>query len=298
MLAFMKLRYSLPVGRRGFLATLGSLAAFSIVSGTALRAAAEQRKGRLKQGLCLGVFSGTKLDMEGKCREAARLGAYGIDLVGPNDFPMLKKYGLVPTMVPGGTGIQSGINDKNNHEKMLRSMEEAIKATAEAGAPNVIALAGDRKGISDEEGLDNTVVFLNNIKKVAEDHAVTVCMELLNSKVNHPGYMCDHTTWGVEACKRVNSPRIKLLYDIYHMQIMEGDIIRTVQKNIQYIGHFHTAGNPGRHQFDDTQEMNYTGICKGIADTGYQGCLSHEYSPSKGKDPLETLDAMMRLCEV
>ena len=294
----MKLGYSLPIGRRGFLATLGSLTAFSIVSGTAFRAAAEQRKGRLKQGLCLSVFSGTKLDMEGKCREAARLGAYGIDLVGPNDFPVLKKYGLVPTMVPGGTGIQSGINDKNNHEKMLRSMEESIKATAEAGAPNVIALAGDRKGISDEEGLDNTVLFLNNIKKVAEDHGVTVCMELLNSKVNHPGYMCDHTSWGVEACKRVGSPRIKLLYDIYHMQIMEGDIIRTVQKNIQYIGHFHTAGNPGRHQFDDTQEMNYTGICKGIADTGYQGCLSHEYSPSKGKDPLETLDAMMRLCEV
>jgi hydroxypyruvate isomerase len=294
----MRLRYSLPIGRRGFLTTLGSLTAFSIVSGTAFRAAAEPRKGRLKQGLCLGVFSGTKLDMEGKCREAARLGAYGIDLVGPNDFPVLKKYGLVPTMVPGGTGIQSGINDKNNHEKMLRSMEESIKAAAEAGAPNVIALAGDRKGISDEEGLDNTVLFLNNIKKVAEDHGVTVCMELLNSKVNHPGYMCDHTSWGVEACKRVGSPRIKLLYDIYHMQIMEGDIIRTVQKNIQYIGHFHTAGNPGRHQFDDTQEMNYTGICKGIADTGYKGCLSHEYSPSKGKDPLETLDAMLRLCEV
>jgi hydroxypyruvate isomerase len=294
----MKLRYSLPLRRRGFLATLGSLTAFSIVSGSAPTASAEPRKGRLKQGLCPGVFSGTKLDMEGKCREAARLGAYGIDLVGPSDFPVLKKYGLVPTMVPGGTGIQSGINDKKNHEVMLRKMEESIKAAAEAGAPNVIALAGDRKGISDEEGMDNTVLFLNNIKKVAEDHAVTVCMELLNSKVDHPGYMCDHTTWGVEACKRVNSPRVKLLYDIYHMQIMEGDIIRTIKKNIQYIGHFHTAGNPGRHQFDDTQEMNYTGICKGIADTGYQGCLSHEFNASKDKDPLETLDAMMRLCEV
>jgi hydroxypyruvate isomerase len=294
----MKLRYSLPVRRRGFLATLGSFAAFSLVSGSAPTASAEVRKGRLKQGLCLSVFSGTKLDMEGKCREAARLGAYGIDLVGPNDFPVLKKYGLVPTMVPGGTGIRSGINDKKNHEDMSRKMEEAIKATAAAGAPNVIALAGDRKGISDEEGLDNTVLFLNNIKKIAEDQNVTVCLELLNSKVDHPGYMCDHTTWGVEVCKRVNSPRVKLLYDIYHMQIMEGDIIRTIKKNIQYIGHFHTAGNPGRHQFDNTQEMNYTGICQGIADAGYQGCLSHEYSPSKDKDALETLDAMMRLCEV
>ncbi|HLH53552.1 MAG TPA: TIM barrel protein, partial [Verrucomicrobiae bacterium] len=267
----MKLGYSLPVPRRGFLATLGSLAAFSIVSGTAPRASAEPRKGRLKQGVCLGVFSGTKLDMEGKCREAARLGAYGIDLVGPNEFPLLKKYGLVPTMVPGGTGIQSGINDKKNHADMSRKMEEAIKAAAAAGAPNVIALAGDRKGISDEEGLDNSVIFLNGIKKIAEDNNVTVCLELLNSKVDHPGYMCDHTTWGVEVCKRVDSTRVKLLYDIYHMQIMEGDIVRTIKKNIQYIGHFHTAGNPGRHQFDDTQEMNYTGICKGIADTGYQG---------------------------
>jgi hydroxypyruvate isomerase len=294
----MRLRYSLPVRRRGFLATLGSLAAFSIVGGSAPRVLAEPRKGRLKQGVCLGVFSGTKLDMEGKCREAARLGAYGIDLVGPSEFPLLKKYELVPTMVPGGTGIQSGINDKKNHAEMSRKMEESIKATAEVSAPNVIALAGDRKGISDEEGLDNTVLFLSNMKKVAEDLNVTICLELLNSKVNHPGYMCDHTAWGVEVCKRVNSPRVKLLYDIYHMQIMEGDIIRTIKNNIQYIGHFHTAGNPGRHQFDDTQEMNYTGICKGIADTGYQGCVSHEYSPSKDKDALETLDAMMRLCEV
>ena len=294
----MKLGSSLPVRRRGFLATLGSLAAFSIVSGRAPRAMAEPRKGRLKQGVCLSVFSGTKLDLEGKCREAARLGVYGIDLVGPSEFPLLKKYGLVPTMVPGGTTIKSGINDKKNHADMSAKMEESIKAAAAAGAPNVIALAGDRQGISDEEGMDNTVLFLNHIKKVAEDHQVTVCMELLNSKVNHPGYMCDHTAWGVEVCKRVDSPRVKLLYDIYHMQIMEGDIIRTIQKNLQYIGHFHTAGNPGRHQFDDSQEMNYTGICKGIADAGYQGCLSHEYSPSKGKDPLETLDAMLQRCEV
>ena len=294
----MKLGYSVPLRRRGFLVALGGLSAYSIVSCSPPRASAEPRQGRLKQGVCLSVFSGTKLDMEGKCREAARLGVYGIDLVGPSEFPLLKKYGLVPTMVPGGTGIQSGINDQKNHSDMGRKMEEAIKAAAAAGAPNVIALAGDRKGISDAEGLDNSVIFLNNVKKVAEDNNVTICLELLNSKVDHPGYMCDHTTWGVEVCKRVDSPRVKLLYDIYHMQIMEGDIVRTIKNNIKYIGHFHTAGNPGRHQFDDSQEMNYTGICRGIADTGYQGCLSHEYSPSKGKDALVTLDAMMKLCEV
>ena len=162
----------------------------------------------------------------------------------------------------------------------------------------VITFSGNRKGMSDAEGAKNTIAGLNRVKKIGEDNGVNICIELLNSKIDHHDYMCDHTAWGLEVVQAVNSPRVKLLYDIYHMQIMEGDIVRTIKNNIQYIGHFHTAGNPGRHQFDDTQEMNYTGICKGIADTGYQGCVSHEYGPSKGKDPLETLDAMMRLCEV
>jgi hydroxypyruvate isomerase len=292
----MKGIYSSALPRRHFLGILGSVTAFSILGAAAPKARAEARKGRLKQGVCRGVFNGTKLDLEGQCREAARLGAYGIDLVGPDAFPTLKKYGLVPTMVPGGSGIKDGINDKKNHSTIEPKTREAIKAAAAAGAPNVILLAGDRKGLTDEEGLANCVLFLNNIKALAEDQGVTLCTELLNSKVNHPGYMCDHTAWGVEMCKRVNSPRVKLLYDIYHMQIMEGDIIRTVKQNIQYLGHFHTAGNPGRHQFDDTQEMNYKGICAGIADLGYQGCLSHEYTPTK--DPLETLDRMMAICEV
>ncbi len=292
----MRTNLSMPIARRNFLTTLGGAAGFSILAGADFSARAEHRKGRIKQCVCLGVFRNSKLDLDGMCAEAARLGAYGVDLVGPKDFPVLKKHGLIPTMVPGGSGIKSGINDKKNHAGMDRKMREAIKAAAEAGAPNVIVLAGDRQGISDEEGLDNCVAFLNNIKSYAEDQRVTLCMELLNSKVNHPGYMCDHTAWGVEVCKRVNSPRVKLLYDIYHMQIMEGDIIRTVQQNIKFIGHFHTAGNPGRHEFDDTQEMNYAGICKGIADTGYQGYLAHEYTPTK--DPIETLDRMMKICEV
>jgi hydroxypyruvate isomerase len=290
----MNKKLALP--RRNFLTTLGGLTAFSILATSARPASAALRKGRLKQSVCLGVFGRSDLDLDGKCREAARLGVYGIDLVGPDAFPVLKKYGLVPTMVPGGSGIKSGINDKNNHAETDRRMREAIKAAAEAGGPNVIALAGDRKGISDEQGLDNTVTFLNNIKSQAEDQGVTICMELLNSKVNHPGYMCDHTSWGVEACKRVDSPRIKLLYDIYHMQIMEGDIIRTIKTNFKYMGHFHTAGNPGRHEFDDTQEMNYAGICKAIADLGFQDSVAHEYTPTK--DPLETLDRMLRICEV
>jgi hydroxypyruvate isomerase len=286
------------IGRRHFLTTLGGVGAFSFLRGAVPSATAAPRKGRLRQGVCLGVFGGLKLDFEGKCREAARLGAVAIDLQDPDKFPILKKYGLIPTEVRGGSGIKKGINDKANHAEIDAKMREAINAAAEAGAPNVIVLAGDRQGLTDEQGMDNAVAFLNNIKKLAEDKGVTLSMELLNSKVNHPGYMCDKTAWGVEVCKRVNSERVKLLYDIYHMQIMEGDVIRTIQQNIQYIDHFHTAGNPGRHEFDDTQELNYVGICKAIADLGFKGIISHEYSPTKGKDPLETLDKMMRLCEV
>ena len=292
----MKSVRSSSLRRRDFLGAVGGIAAFSIVGVSRQSAQAGPRAGRLKQSLCLSVFSGLKLDLDGKCAEAARLGASGIDLVGPKDFPILKAHGLLPTMVPGGCSIKDGINDKKNHEGIDTRMREAIQAAAAAGAPNVIVLSGGREGLTDEQGLENSALFLNRIKALAEDKGVTLCLELLNSKVNHPGYMCDHTTWGVELCKRVNSPRVKLLYDIYHMQIMEGDIIRTIRKNIQYLGHFHTAGNPGRHEFDDTQEMNYTGIARAIADTGFQGYMAHEYSPTK--EPLETLDKMMRLCEV
>lgn len=280
--------------RREFLSTLACVGALAAVPTVAL--AEPTRKGRLKQGLCRGVFNGSKLDMDGMCREAARLGAVGLDLVGPESFEVLKKHGLIATLVPGGSGIKNGINDKKFHAEIDPKMREAIKAAAAAGAPNVIVMAGDRAGLTDAEGADNSVAFLNNIKALAEELKITLCIELLNSKVNHKGYMADHTAWGVDVCKRVNSPNVKLLYDIYHMQIMEGDVIRTIRDNIKYIGHFHTAGNPGRNEFDETQELNYPAICKAIADTGYQGILSHEYSPTR--DALGTLEKMMRLCEV
>jgi hydroxypyruvate isomerase len=280
--------------RREFLSTLACVGALAAVPTVAL--AEPTRKGRLKQGLCRGVFNGSKLNMDGMCREAARLGAVGLDLVGPESFEVLKKHGLIATLVPGGSGIKNGINDKKFHAEIDPKMREAIKAAAAAGAPNVIVMAGDRAGLTDAEGADNSVAFLNNIKALAEEMKVTLCIELLNSKVNHKGYMADHTAWGVDVCKRVNSPNVKLLYDIYHMQIMEGDVIRTIRDNIKYIGHFHTAGNPGRNEFDETQELNYPAICKAIADTGYQGILSHEYSPTR--DALGTLEKMMQLCEV
>ncbi len=289
---------SLPIRRRSFLATLACGAAGAFLPQVTAQTASTftPRKGRLKQAVCGGVFSGSKLNFEETCRETARLGLYGIDLVGPDKFAVLKKYGLMPTMIPGGSGIQYGVNVLKNHADIAPKMRAAITAAAEAGAPNVIVLAGDRKGITDDEGLENSVVFFNEIKGFAEEKKVTLCVELLNSKVNHPGYMADHTAWGVKLCKKVDSPRVKLLYDIYHMQIMEGDVIRTIRDNIQYIGHFHTAGNPGRHEFDETQELNYAAIAKAIADTGYQGFLSHEYTPTK--DALGTLEKMVRICDV
>jgi hydroxypyruvate isomerase len=276
------------------------MAGAGLAAGVAAGAAKVTRKGRIKQAICGGVFRGSDIsrDMDAMCREASRLGALGFDLRGPEHFAVIKKYGMVPTMVGGGSGIKGGLNDLSLHAEIEPKMRAAIKATAAAGAPNVIVMAGDRKGISDEKGMDNCELFLKKMAPVAEDAGVTLCMELLNSKVNHPGYMCDKTAWGVELCKRVGSPRFKLLYDIYHMQIMEGDIIRTIRDNIDYIGHFHTAGNPGRHQMDDTQEMLYPPIMRAIVETGYTGYVAHEYTPTKDRDAIKTLDEMMTLCDV
>ena len=276
--------------RRSFIPTL-------VAAGAAAAPAQKvTRKGRLKQAVTRGCFRGTNFSMEEMCREAARLGALGFDLVGPNDFPVLRKYGLVPTMAPGGSSIRDGINRKTNHAGIEERLRAALQAAADGGAPNVIVMSGERQGMSDEEGLDNSVLFLNKVKSMAEDKGVTLCIELLNSKVNHPDYMCDRTAWGAELCKRVNSPRVKLLYDIYHMQIMEGDVIRTIRDNIQYIAHFHTAGNPGRHEFDDTQELNYRGIAKAIADLNFTGYVAHEYSPLG--DPIQSLDQALSICDV
>ncbi len=273
--------------RRTFVPTLASTAAL-ISSGLPQTPATAQR-GKLKQSVTKGVFRGREMALDDMCREAARLGIYGFDLIAPADWPVLKKNGLVPTMLPspyGGT-IADGINRKENHERLEKSMAEAIDLAATAGCPNVITLSGARRGMSDEEGADNCVLFLNKVKPRAEDKGINVCLELLNSKVNHPDYMCDHTVWGVNVMKRVDSPRIKLLFDIYHMQIMEGDIVRTIRNNFEYLGHFHTGGNPGRHEIDQTQELNYHFVAQSIADLGFAGVVAHEYTPVH--DPIKSL---------
>jgi hydroxypyruvate isomerase len=278
--------------RRSFLPAAGASAL--ALAGAGEVASAAPRKGRLKQGVTRGVF-GPRKSLEECCKIAQEFGIKGFDLIGPQDWPILKQYGLLPTMVPGGTSIPEGTNRIENHAKMIPLMRQAIEAAASAGAPNVIALSGTRKGTSDEKGLDNTVAFFNQVKSLAEDKRVTVCLELLNSKVNHPDYMCDHTAWGVEVCKRVNSSRVKLLYDIYHMQIMEGDVIRTIKENIQYIGHFHTGGVPGRHEIDASQELNYRAVAKAIVEAGYTGWLSHEYNSPK--DPRKALEEALDICD-
>jgi hydroxypyruvate isomerase len=260
-------------------------------------AAAEQvtRKGRLKQCATMGCFKG--MSIEDAAREGARLGLKGIDLVGPKDWPTLKKYGLIPTMMgSAGHSLTDGINRKEAHAQIEGPFREMLDRVAAWRAPNLIALSGNRRGMSDEEGIENCAAFLDRVKAQAEDKGVTICLELLNSKVDHPDYQCDHTAWGVEVMKRVNSPRVKLLFDIYHMEIMEGDLIRTIRANIQYIGHFHTAGNPGRHELDNKQEVNYRPIAQAIVDLGFQGYLAHEYGPLG--DPLKALDQAIETCDV
>ena len=261
------------------------------------------RKGRIKQGVTRGVFgrppAGQEAPLDDWCREAARLGIQGFDLIPPAQWPTLKKHGLVPSMYPGGPGgtIAVGPSHKEEHARLIPLMHAAIDESSANGVPNIIALAGTRKGLPDAEGADNCVTFFNTVKAHAEDKQVTICLEYLNSKVNHPDYMFDHIAWGIDVMKRVNSPRVKILYDIYHAQIMDGDIVRNIRDHYQWIGHFHTGGNPGRHEIDDTQELNYRFVMKAIADLGYTGFVTHEYSPSQDHDPIAELAKAIEICD-
>jgi hydroxypyruvate isomerase len=199
-------------------------------------------------------------------------------------------------MTPGAGTIPDAWNRTESHDRLEKEMRENLERAAAAKVPNVITFSGNRKGMADDVGKANCIAGLNRVKKMAEDSGVTICLELLNSKIDHHDYMSDHTAWGVDVVKAVGSPRVKLLYDIYHMQIMEGDIIRTIRENIQYIGHFHTGGVPGRHELDDTQELQWKTVAKAIADLNYQGYFAHEFVPTK--DPLNSLKSAVELCTV
>ena len=251
--------------------------------------------GRLKQSAARWCYG--KISMDDLCRQGAELGLSGIDLVNEADWATCKKYGLVPAMVTGSATIPVGWNRTENHDKLEKDMRDNIAKAAAAKLPNVITFSGNRRGQADDEGRDNCILGLKRVAKVAEDAGVTICLELLNSKIDHKDYQCDHTAWGVAVCKAVASPRVKLLYDIYHMQIMEGDVIRTIRDNIQYIGHFHTGGVPGRHEIDDeSQELHWRTIAQAIADLKFEGYFAHEFVPVK--DPMTSLKEAITLCTV
>jgi hydroxypyruvate isomerase len=254
-----------------------------------------QRQGRIRQSVSRWCYE--KMPLNELCEKGAAMGLKGIDLLNEDEWEVPGRYGLVCSMGYGGGGeIRSGMNRLENHAKIEEAFRKSIPRAAKLGVANVITFSGDRGGMSDEEGMKNTIAGLNRVKKIAEDHGVTICMELLNSKVDHKDYMCDHTAWGVRVMEAVNSPRVKLLYDIYHMQIMEGDLIRTITENIQWLGHFHAGGVPGRHELDNAQEVNWAGVMRAIAATKFTGFVAHEFIPTR--DPMRSLREAVELCDV
>jgi hydroxypyruvate isomerase len=277
--------------RRNFLPSAG-------LGGAALSSALAQSapppKGRLKQSVCRWCYA--KTPIEDLVQGSVKLGIEAIDLLDPKEWPVALKHGLKLTVVPGPTTIPDGLNRKENHDRIEDRFKTMIEDAAKAKAHSIIVFSGNRRGMSDQEGAENCVIGLNRIKKYAEDKGILIVMELLNSKVNHKDYMCDRTPWGVEVVKAVNSPMVKLLYDIYHMQIMEGDMIRTIREYQQWIGHYHTGGNPGRNEIDDTQEIYYPAVARAIADTGFQGYFAHEFVPKR--DPLTSLGEAVQICTV
>ena len=290
----------ISVSRRGFVASAtAAMAAVSAVSQSRTSSAASSpmtanaKEGRLNQSVCRWCFNGMSLD--DLCKEAKEMGMVGIDLLSPNEFETVKKYGLVCTMVSSHP-LSDGLCDPKFHDSALKKINEMIEATAKEGWRNVICFSGNARGIDRKTGLKNCAEALKKIVPVAEKAKVILNMELLNSRVDHADYMCDRSDWGIELVKEVGSNNFKLLYDIYHMQIMEGDIIRSIQKNHQYFGHYHTAGNPGRHEMDDTQELLYPPIARAIAETGFDGYFAHEFLPVR--DPMTRLREAVKQCTV
>ena len=250
--------------------------------------------GRLKQSVCPWCYSSMPLDE--LCAAAKRIGLLSVELLSEKDWPVVKQHGLTCAMANGPSTIPVGFNRPSEHDRLVAESERLLPLVAAAGLPNMIVFSGNRAGMGDGEGLANCVAGLKRITPLAEKLGVTVCMELLNSKVDHKDYMCDRTPWGAELVRQVGSPRFKLLYDIYHMQIMEGDVIRTIRDHFGAIGHFHTAGVPGRNEIDAGQELQYPAIMRAIADLGYTGFIGQEFIPKR--EPMRSLEEGVRICEV
>ncbi len=285
--------------RRTFLAT----SAVSSLVGTHLTRTALPRTLReadastaadLRQSVCRWCYSGIAID--DLCKRSAEFGYRSVELLSENEWAVPAKYGITCAVANGPVSIGAGINRVDSHDKFVADCQRLIPLVADAKIPQMIVFSGNRRGMPDDEGRDNCAAALDRVMSIAEKHKINIIMELLNSKVDHRDYMCDHTSWGVELVKQVGSDRFKLLYDIYHMQIMEGDVIRTIRDNRDYIGHYHTGGVPGRREIDESQELYYPAICRAIAETGFDGYLGQEFIPVR--DPMESLEAAHRICNV
>ncbi len=253
-------------------------------------------KGNINHSVCRWCFS--DWSTEELCREAKKIGIRGIDLVGPKDWPVLKKYGLTSSMCNvAELSLTKGWNDPSYHAALVKRYKQMIELVAKAGYKNLICFSGNRNGLDDQAGIKNCLTGLKQILSSAEQHKVILHMELLNSKIDHQDYQCDSTSWGVELSEKLSSENFKLLYDIYHMQINEGDLIRTIQTNHQYIGHYHTAGVPGRNEIDDAQEINYPAVMKAIYATGFKGFVAQEFIP-KNRNRKESLRKAIELCDI
>ena len=252
-------------------------------------------KGRLRQSASRWCYQ--KIPLPEFARAVKEMGLTAIDLLKEDEWPVVRDLGLTCSMGYGGGGtIADGLNNKANHDAIVSGLEKSLPMAVKLGVPNLITFFGNRKGMPDQEGLDNCVIGLNRIKKAAEDAGVTICLEVLNSKVDHKDYLGDRSAYGFQVIKAVGSPRVKVLYDAYHMQIMEGDLIRTIRDNHQAIAHYHTGGVPGRHELDDTQEVQWRTVAAAIADTGFTGYFAHEFVPTR--DPLTSLREAVALCDV
>lgn len=254
-------------------------------------------KGNINHSVCRWCYE--SIPFEEFCQQVKEMGLHAIDLVAPKDWPLLQKYGLYSSMcyVAGDVSLTHGFADPVNHSKLIAQYLDVFPLMVKAGYKDVICFSGSRAGMDDETGWNNCVKGLKEIMPAAEKQGITVHMELLNSRVDHKDYMCDHTTWGVALCKKLGSPNFKLLYDIYHMQIDEGDVIRTIQNNQEYLGHYHTGGVPGRHEIDETQELYYPAIMKAIHKTGFKGYVAQEFMPAS-KDKIASLKQGVQICDI
>ena len=250
----------------------------------------------IRQSVCFGPLARGFDDPAEGIAAAAGIGFVSVEMLPEEHWPLVRDHGLDIAIVSGHASLPDGLNNRGNHDRIEAELRESIDKAAEHGIPSLITFSGNLEDRGAEEGFDNCVEGLLRVKGYAEEKGINLCMELLNSRVNHPDYQCDRTEWGARLCRAVDSPRVKLLYDIYHMQIMEGDLIRTITDNIEWIAHFHTAGNPGRNDPDDTQEIYYPAVMRGIAATGYDGFVGHEYSP-RG-DAVESLKTTFATCDV